>query len=362
MEQPKAVLRSLNVRPGHPSPVIPTTRNGNPPTTSLMAQTTVSIHRTGVPETADQTLAWGEASSSHGPAPAVEPASYRHRCHTPVFGQEAYDKACVKPLFWKMSVELAHHPEHGLARMWQLGRSSLVSVLPVLGQYADAPFAAKVDLSKEKIARLTGRNPATVARAAKVLEELGLGSASTLNNDFGERITRWNVKSLSANSAPGTSSSTKVFSVNAKLLYGGHWRQLTGTQHAVYLGAGSVARTFSDPEKIAQHLRRALGRGYRTPDIDACRKATGRVRLATVSYARLHRLTGVSTSALKDAVQPLKHPDVWAGSANDPAILQYQPITVYRTEGALLYHFRDHALPWPWAVLNRELVRGGRHE
>jgi hypothetical protein len=282
-----------------------------------------------------------------------------YRTARPVFSSEEYVAQCTRfyrlPARW--GTDLGTSP---LSELWRLGGVAAISVLPILGQYAGAKFAHDLAMPKEKLARLGGVDPASVMRAARALATLGLARC-TLGRYHGMRLTKWLLlPEIGAphRASPGIGASEQgdpFFYFSSALVYGGNWRQLTGSQRAVYLAAATRAHTYAEPPERIELVRWSVPSAVPRDDLTACYRFDLKrrwLRLAEVSYEELRQLTGLSLSSVKVAVKGLKHPSAWPAVHNDVQALQYAPLRVYPTSGgSLVYHFRDHVEHWPWKVL-----------
>jgi hypothetical protein len=145
----------------------------------------------------------------------------------------------------------------------------------------------------------------------------------------------------------------QYFYFSGRLVFGGNWARLTAVQRAIYLGVATRARRFDQPPADNDLLRYALPAEVDRGDLLASFEAgqgQGTLRLAILSYKELSDVTGISTSALKEAVRLLKRREGWGTAGGDEEQLIHAPITAYPTDGgSLLYHFRDHAPPW-WGL------------
>jgi hypothetical protein len=286
----------------------------------------------------------------------------RHRCNSDSFTEDEFDRN--RKWFYPMPSEWGdpESPDPMLARVWREGGAGAISLLPVLGQYAHWRFRGNAVLSKEKLARLAGVDPATVAKAGKALDRLGLATPST-GLYQGKRVTTWELKPSLAVARPGGRLARNYFHFSAAVVHGGHWAKLTKVQRAIYLAVGAKSRLIKHWKDVANHFRAVMPKDVSLADVRLAHEYgndIGGVRVTHLSYAELQRLTGIGVSALKEAVRLLKHPANWTGSLNDPSALRYSPLAVYPTfDGySLLYHLRDHVPHWPWNIVNGEAHEG----
>jgi len=277
----------------------------------------------------------------------------RYRCNRDTFTQEEFDQ--YRKGFYPMPSEWSE-PGNTLFHTWRAGGSGAIGLLPVLGQFAHARFRHHAVVPKEKLARLAGMDPATIATAGKALDQLGLATPST-GSYRGKRVTTWDLKPSMVVGYRGQRLSPEYFHFSAETIYGGQWAKLTKVQRAIYLAVGGKARFIKEWDAVGRLVSATVPRAVNLGDIAAAYRHDPLrlgVRIADMSYAEFGEITGISLSALKRAINLLKHPAHWAGCGNDPALLRYSPLAVYPTfEGhSLLYHFRDHVPAWPWDILN----------
>jgi hypothetical protein len=272
------------------------------------------------------------------------------------FSESAYHRHL--DLFWALP-SCWGDPEHGytLGNLRRAGGTGVFCLLPVLGMIAGLKTRGDHGFSIERIAELTGADRRTIKRASIAVAQAEIAS-TRIGEWMGKLFTHWNVaSSLSALMqraeavASGESSPSEYFYFSLRLIYGGSWALLPHTLKGLYLGAAVCARTFTEPSSecwLLDYLKDGVGRA----DFEAARafaiqehpEAQG-IRLACVSYARLSRITGITTRSLATASALLKHPDDWPSATTSPEVLDYLPLRVYPTLGgnALIYHFRDHA-------------------
>lgn len=301
-------------------------------------------------------------------------APRRYRCMRSGFTLREYVKY-RETAFWPLPT-IWGDPNHPpmLAMLKREGGTGLLSVLPWLGRIAASPDYQPWAIAAEELARLCGVDPKSVRRARDVLQRMKLASTETrLRN--GARLLHWTVRSeLAARAFRRGEKGVRYGSLPAygmqgdegfrdgyfyfsfAMLYGGHWSALDPVQRAVYLAAATKARVHRDEPNDDWVTRDLLVAGVSLADLEAgWRWGRQEYRLACVSYSELARISGYGVSALKNAVQGLKHPSIWPDSSVDAAALHHAPLWVYPTRGgrALVYHFRDHADPWPSAVENK---------
>ena len=271
-----------------------------------------------------------------------------YRCRRNQFTEQEYETSGAT--FWPIPMDLGDQ----LADLWDAGGVGAISLLPLLGLWANAKSVEWVHLPKEKAARLAGTSAKSVARAARILQERGLAESS-LGSYGGRRFTQWNVSpGLAVPMGGDQRSSEPYFYFSARLIYGGAWSKLTAVQRLLYLALATQAHTYGKQE-AQKWLKYLLYPGTSEGDLWAGFDQSPPLRLVACSYSALEHLTGVARSSLKAAVAGLKHPDVWPTAPTDPATLQFAPLSVYPSDGgSLIYHFRDHAEHWPWEVLNSD--------
>ena len=148
------------------------------------------------------------------------------------------------------------------------------------------------------------------------------------------------------------------FYFSGRLIAGGNWARMSGRCRLLYLGLATRAKTYTAPPDEG-YLRWQLPEGVPLDDLQQSYEASGTpgsrfLRLAVdVSSSELSKITGAASTTLKSASGELKHPRVWPGAPSDRSILRHSPLAVYPgAGGVLIYHFRDHAEPWPWDLLN----------
>jgi hypothetical protein len=237
-----------------------------------------------------------------------------------------------------------------LSTVWHTGGVGAISSIPVLGLYAHAEFAGEVRLPIEKVARLIGADDGTVRKGAVALHDLGLAS-SRPEKRHGKRLTCWAVRPALSVPRRGSRLDPDYFFFSARLIFGGNWAALTGPQRAVYLALATRAATYKEQPAEIGWLRHALRAGTPWDDLERCAATAGSrgLRLASVSLDDLSTITGLALSTVKTAVRGLKHPSAWPGTHNPPGQLRHSPLAVYPSDGGnLIYHFRDHARPWPF--------------
>lgn len=276
-----------------------------------------------------------------------------YRCRRNAFTQGQYELYANS--FWAVPSDWAN--TNRFADFWKAGGLGLISVLPVLGQYAHSTFASELFLSKEEIARLAGLDSGTVTVAQDGLDYLGLAKGShTLF--LGERSTVWHLSQHLA--APRTADRfvPDYFYFSSRLIYGGNWAKLRPVQRALYLAIGVSARSYdalpTETHPLYVETRRDIEHCY-----DELRRHHTRapelpwLRLVSLPISRLVRMTGISRSAIQRALQAMKHPDVWPDARNDAAALRHCPLGIYPSRGSqYVFHLRDHAPHWPWEQLN----------
>lgn len=284
------------------------------------------------------------------------------RCKRAQFTGAQYTR--YEQSFWPMPTRWATLSESRLAHLWRRGGAGAVSILPILGQFANSDFADALWLSFEELARLGGVSAKTAAAARRVLKHCGLAEAETGVRN-GKRAAKWKLSPRLAVPKDASPEDGAYFYFAARLIYGGNWRQLTPVQRALYLAVGAQARTFHQRPADNGLLRSMLSPDVELTDFDLCYDFTnsangpdaqspeGWLRLAYLSIRELSLITGIAESAVHRAVAGLKHPHNWPGSQANPEALRYCPLAVYPTTGgSLIYHLRDHAPHWPFEVLN----------
>ena len=281
-----------------------------------------------------------------------------YHCRKATFTEEDFDAS--KERFWAMPSKWGDPEDSVLAQMWTKGRSGLISMVPILGQFAAMQAADRVYLSVEEIARLGGIDPSTVTAAKGALAD---GWAQSEVRCWGPgKITKWDIsKQFLAERRDGRYTQDH-FRFGCHLIYGGNWARLTKTQKLVYLAIASRTATYNNEDDF-NWVRRHLLPDTMT-DINRCWDEEGRVRMASfVSYCELARITGLARSSVVKAVKGFKHPDVWPDVMNDPDQLRFSPIAVYpAVSGGCIYHMRDHVPHWPWDELNRHTTPPGNDE
>jgi hypothetical protein len=133
---------------------------------------------------------------------------------------------------------------------------------------------------------------------------------------------------------------------------GGHWAMLRPIAREVYLAAAMHARRVSLAS--SPHLGQIACTAPTNDLWQAAQLDDGHTRFAVMSTNELRRATGRSAAAIHEAINSLKHPSIWQCSPNCAAVMRFHPIWVYpaRRGGSRIFHFRDHAVHWPWDVLN----------
>jgi hypothetical protein len=284
-----------------------------------------------------------------------------YRCYRNEFNETQFNQH--RHSFWAMPTAWTQAGGQGmLASLWRAGGAGAIAILPILGQYAHSDGAGSWILSKEELARLSGLDPKTVAYGATVLAAHGLVSQDSAIR-FGKRTTLWDLRAVAApRSESGFGS--EYFYFSSRLIYGGNWARLTPTQQAVYLAVGSQARTFVEAPVNNPLLQIHLAYGTSLLDFQRCYEqdsARRWLRLACLSGETISVVSGVSLSAVKNAIKGFKHPAIWPNTTNDRDWLQRSPLGVYRGNGgALIYHLRDHASHWPWVELNQSSSAAAR--
>jgi hypothetical protein len=248
----------------------------------------------------------------------------------------------------------------------QEGGAGAIAILPFLGWIAGLNFGRNWAASAEELSRLTGVNRGSISKARAAFGRLGLAKAE-VQNRRGVLLLHWTASPLllpEPNAERNVEQYDEYFYCSLRLFHGGHWAVLSKVQKAVYLAAATLAIVHTDAPETNYLVRDVLAdnaplsdmlAGYRHAEATrhpvighAC------TRFACASFADLSRVSGYRLTAVKDAVRGFKHPDVWPGCGNDARALEHTPVWVYPTRNghSLLYHFRDHAAHWPWAVLD----------
>lgn len=194
-----------------------------------------------------------------------------------------------------------------------------------------------------------------------MLKELGLADYE-VRKFRGRPFAQWRLSEQlgASRSSANRFDPNGYFAFPVKLLHGGNWSRMSGSQRLLYLGLGTMATTVQ-LESLDDFLGLSIRPGTNTSDITrSSRGEPGRewVRLACASFGELHRATGLPRPSLVRTVAGIKHPGVWRESGNAARALAHLPISVYPSVPGYssLYHFRDHATPWPMLELNE----GGR--
>lgn len=243
-----------------------------------------------------------------------------------------------------------------LAKIWDNGGQGAVSILPVLGQFARSSVEVDRRLSKEELSRLAGVSSDAVATGAAALHKLGLVDHAACWSD-GTYVTKWTLKPalVGPTDANGRYLKDSYSYIPTRLFYGGNWSRISGVQRALYLAVASQCDTYRSPPKEIEKLAHLSDRWI--VDLERCFEHNPTdpwIRLASVSYATLSRISGVTRSALQAAVRDLMHPTISGENRNDIHSLQFSPLGVYPSHngGNLIYHLRDHVPPWEWTALN----------
>lgn len=287
----------------------------------------------------------------------------RCRAYRPEFTEREFNRH--SSMFWRMPRAWGLADSTGttsLRHLYEVGGIGAVSLVPILGRYATWEKSNALALSQEECSRLAGCDADTLHHGANALSTLGLATRS-LQMRHGRKVTVWNVNPAMA--AP--SADDAYFRYSSRLIYGGNWSRLSGTQRALYLGAATRARTTPDSVHVTDYLDRLLPRTVDRSDLLAAfavdagtsnDRAAGDpsqryFRSAIVSVAELHDITGLSESAIHVAANAFKRAEILANSKTDDASVMYSPLAVYPTTGgrANLYVFRDHADHWPWDLV-----------
>ena len=233
-----------------------------------------------------------------------------------------------------------------LSRLWELGGTGAVSVLPVLGQYAPLRMGKNLLLSKQEIARLAGIDPTTVGVAANVMSGLGL-LQSEISISRSMSLTKWRLsESLFA---AGDREAQDYFSFRARLVHGGNWSMLSAIQRLLYLAIATQARKYEEAF-CDNKLMALLPEDCPRHDLASAYAQDGWVRLAMASYSQIGRIAGLAQSSVAKAVSQFR-----ADRNSEEA--SHIPLAVYTgLDGINIYHFRDHASHWPWDSLNAGYV------
>jgi hypothetical protein len=286
----------------------------------------------------------------------VTPSTGRYRCMRSEF--TLHDFEAFKKAFWLMPTSWRGPGTPILADLKHSGGAAAVSILPWLGRIAASPETHPWPMSAEELARVCGVDPKSIRYARKVLQKKGYLS-TVIRQRHGVYLLHWKVDERLVASS---SDRKAYFFFSFRILYGGHWAVMSAAQRAVYLAAGTLASVHRE-EISENHYCRFIARrrAISFDDIEASRLA-GRAgekeyRLAFASYAELSRISGYNISTVMRAVRGFKHPRFWKNSTVDADALSHCPVWVYPTPqgNSLLYHFRDHVRPWPWAVENADI-------
>ena len=278
------------------------------------------------------------------------------RCASPRFTQGEYERH--KDRFYKLPTTWADDGNPStLARCWKNGGTGLVSIIPILGLHTNLGFSGAVRLPLEKLSRLAGIDAATVRHGKQAFEAMGFGSSSVERAD-GRRDTQWSlgpslaVAAQSDRALPGE----PYFYFSAKVVYGGSWARLTGPQKVLYLALACSARAY--PYEAAEDYLCYRSVDWVMPaDVAQARDMShdaSKVRLASRSIIELVTATGLSKSAVVSAVRRFRAPDRQSTDDAKRALLRVYPCDAGSSH---VYHFRDHALPWPWNSLNERLKK-----
>lgn len=303
----------------------------------------------------------------------------RYRCLRSEFTLREYE--AFEDCFWLMPT--AWGESEMLADLKRSGGAAAISILPWLGRIAAQPKTQPWPISAEELGRVCGVNPKSVRHARDVLQQMGLVSTE-VRQRHGARLLHWRVNSqliasetyrdLARELEEGEPATREpYFYFSFRLLYGGHWFAMSPVQRAIYLAAATLALVHRNPPREDWLLRPLLPRFVDLRDIEASYRLGGAApneyRLACASYTELARISGYEVKTVMRAVQGFKHPRHWnhqgyRKSSNDQSVLTYHPIWVYPTlaGSSLVYHFRDHVHPWPWAVENARIPFRGEDD
>lgn len=221
--------------------------------------------------------------------------------------------------FWPMPNNFVD--SGALKRLWEADglrySGAAISILPVIGTYMNT--SGVLFMGQHQMAELTGTSTSSVRRGAEIIRQQGFGSRDDARTPNGLPVSAWRVneRAYVPVGADGTIADPDGhFSFPARAVWGGNWSRLTRPQQLLYLAVGASVRTYDRDEKTqnllascvpAEVFRHIMGR-------------TERLMLQFLSYSDLAELTGLSHSALVQAVRKL--PD------GDEALF-----TAYRTTG-----------------------------
>ena len=289
----------------------------------------------------------------------------RYRAYRSAFSQLEFERHAG--MFWPMPSAWGQPGLDGftmLRRLRDEGGVGALAIVPILGRYAHWQKASAVPLSLEECARLGGCDQESIRRGSAAMERLEL--ATTFHRHrYGKIVTVWNIKSAITTPMVAGKLHTASFRFDSRVVYGGAWSMLSGTQKALYLGAASRAYTYRNPDALHDLLDDLLEASterhdileafahHRAHDAEVLNGDSGNVRLAVASVNELSQATGVSETALHRAINGLK----WSPAAAPADVrdeLRYAPLGVLHSRPGRpnLFLFRDHAAPWPWHVLN----------
>jgi hypothetical protein len=282
------------------------------------------------------------------------------KCHYNTFSADRLER--YRTFFWPLPASWGDSNDRcSLREIWLRGGSGGISLLPVLGLWAALDTRASTGVSKEAASLLAGVDPTSVRRGATALEALGLAQHST-SRRFGKRQTVWALSEALAARRRSSDGSRRgesrtftedYFYFPAEWVYGGNWAMLRATERLVLLAIATRAHTDDQGFMDSRLAGEVLRPGESLAAALDPHRAQGDERWSCVSYSEIRELTGLSRSAIEQAVHGFKPRSSWAEGRVPDEVVRYSPVWAHPTQGgSLVYRFRVEVPHWPWEVLN----------
>jgi hypothetical protein len=219
--------------------------------------------------------------------------------------------------YWAMPNSLVE--TGALARLWKAGGvvgrkrcGSALAILPIIGIHMNSLGKRGYYADFNKLARLSGISPRSVADVGPILAAMKLGAQVVRRTPNYLPVSTWTLSTLAYVRAPKgghvksnynrDSGTDGFFRFPASAVFGGSWQRLTRTQQCIYLGVGANARAAKDEKRFRGLLEHCIEQAF----IDQLCARTNRFVYCFASYSDIMRWTGIkSTTAISNALHSL---------------------------------------------------------